>query len=200
MKPIIIVGAGPVGLTAALGLRFYGLPFEVFEEDEGLSSDTKAGTILTRTLEAFRRYGVVDEVLANALRIDEIGDDRVMVVPAPGVPGRMPFWRGDRPGRSAELGGRVGALARTIAKMPPKKAIEMLEGDHRLDERARPHRHHRQAPEEALTRAAQPDSSLEASAAPGARADRACPESASSERPSLATACRPATIAATLVR
>lgn len=74
MKPIIIVGAGPVGLTAALGLRFYGLPFEVFEEDEGLSSDTKAGTILTRTLEAFRRYGVVDEVLANALRIDEIGD------------------------------------------------------------------------------------------------------------------------------
>ena len=53
---------------------FYGLPFQLFEEDAGLSSDTKAGTILTRTLEAFRRYGVADRVLAKALRVDEIGD------------------------------------------------------------------------------------------------------------------------------
>src|SRR5262249_50290736 len=34
----------------------------------------KAGTVLTRTLEAFRRYGVADQVLAQALRVDEIGD------------------------------------------------------------------------------------------------------------------------------
>ena len=74
MKPVIVVGAGPVGLTTALGLHFYGLPFQLFEEDANLSSDTKAGTILTRTLEAFRRYGVADRVLARALRVDEIGD------------------------------------------------------------------------------------------------------------------------------
>src|SRR6516162_7257449 len=74
MKPILVIGAGPVGLTTALGLHFYGLPFQLFEEDATLSSDTKAGTILTRTLEAFRRYGVVDRVLAKALRVDEIGD------------------------------------------------------------------------------------------------------------------------------
>jgi 3-(3-hydroxy-phenyl)propionate hydroxylase len=74
MKPVIVVGAGPVGLTTALGLHFYGLPFQLFEEDASLSSDTKAGTILTRTLEAFRRYGVADRVLARALRVDEIGD------------------------------------------------------------------------------------------------------------------------------
>ncbi len=73
-KPIIVVGAGPVGLTTALGLDFYGLPFLLFEDDAALSRDTKAGTILTRTLEAFRRYGVADEVLAKALRVDEIGD------------------------------------------------------------------------------------------------------------------------------
>src|ERR1700738_1887483 len=73
-KPILVVGAGPVGLTAALGLHFYGLPFELFEEDDTLSRDTKAGTILTRTLEAFRRYGVADRVLAKALRVDEVGD------------------------------------------------------------------------------------------------------------------------------
>src|SRR5215475_9111962 len=74
MAPIIVVGAGPVGLTAALGLHFYGLPFLLFEDDAELSTDTKAGTVLTRTIEAFRRYGVADQVLAKALRIDEIGD------------------------------------------------------------------------------------------------------------------------------
>src|SRR6516225_2458002 len=74
MPPIIVVGAGPVGLTTALGLHFYGLPFALFEDDAELSLDTKAGTILTRTLEAFRRYGVAEAVLAKALRVDEIGD------------------------------------------------------------------------------------------------------------------------------
>src|SRR6266851_9565604 len=74
MPPIIVVGAGPVGLTTALGLRFYGLPFALFEDDAELSLDTKAGTVLTRTLEAFRRYGVADRVLAKSLRVDEIGD------------------------------------------------------------------------------------------------------------------------------
>ena len=67
IKPIIVVGAGPVGLTTALGLNFYGLPFLLFEDDAELSRDTKAGTILTRTIEAFRRYGVADQVLAKAL-------------------------------------------------------------------------------------------------------------------------------------
>jgi len=74
MKPIIVVGAGPVGLVTALGLDFYELPFELFEDDDVLSSDTKAGTILTRSLEAFRRYGVADGVLERALRLDEIGE------------------------------------------------------------------------------------------------------------------------------
>ena len=74
MAPIIVVGAGPVGLTTALGLDFYRLPFALFEDDAELSLDTKAGTILTRTIEAFRRYGVADQVLAKALRVDEIGD------------------------------------------------------------------------------------------------------------------------------
>src|SRR5262245_57238484 len=70
MKPIIVVGAGPVGLTTALGLDFYGLPFLLFEDDAELSRDTKAGTMLTRTLEAFRRYGVADQVPGKALGVD----------------------------------------------------------------------------------------------------------------------------------
>ncbi|WP_394830143.1 FAD-dependent monooxygenase [Pendulispora rubella] len=73
LLPVLIVGAGPIGLATALALSFYKIPFQLFEEDGTLSLDTKAGTVLTRTLEAFRRYGVVDDVLARALRIDEIG-------------------------------------------------------------------------------------------------------------------------------
>lgn len=73
-KPVLVVGAGPVGLMTALALKFYGIDFRLFEEDASFSSDTKAGTILTRTVEAFRRYGVDEAVLVRALRVDEIGD------------------------------------------------------------------------------------------------------------------------------
>ncbi len=72
--PVAIVGAGPIGLITALGLAYYGIPSVVYEDDLHLSLDTKAGTILSRTLEIFRRYGVADEVLAQSLRVDEIGE------------------------------------------------------------------------------------------------------------------------------
>lgn len=72
--PIVVVGAGPVGLTTALGLARYGLETVVLEEDDRLSLDTKAGTILTRTLEVLHRYGALPDVLRASLRIDEIGD------------------------------------------------------------------------------------------------------------------------------
>ncbi|MEO7402053.1 MAG: FAD-dependent monooxygenase [Burkholderiales bacterium] len=72
--PVAIIGAGPIGLTTALGLAFHRIPFVVFEDDERLSLDTKAGTTLTRTLEVFERYGVADAVLAQAVRVDEIGE------------------------------------------------------------------------------------------------------------------------------
>ena len=73
-RPVVIIGAGPVGLITALGLARQGLRCVVFEDDRRLSLDTKAGTILSRTLEIFHRYGVADAVLAQALRVDEIGE------------------------------------------------------------------------------------------------------------------------------
>lgn len=73
-KPILIAGAGPVGLMTALACKFYRLPFVLMEEDDSFSSDTKAGTILTRTIEAFQRYGVAGSVLGAALRVDLIGE------------------------------------------------------------------------------------------------------------------------------
>lgn len=72
--PVAIVGAGPIGLTTALGLASLGIDSVVFEDDTVLSLDTKAGTLLSRTLEVFRRYGVADAVLEKSLRVDEIGE------------------------------------------------------------------------------------------------------------------------------
>ena len=74
VKPVVVIGGGPIGLTTALGLVHYGMPVIVLEEDAELSRDTKAGTLLSRTLEIFERYGVGAEVLSQCLRIDEIGD------------------------------------------------------------------------------------------------------------------------------
>ena len=72
--PVAIVGAGPVGLTTALALAYYQIPFIVFEANAGLSTETKAGTTLTRTLEIWQRFGAASKVLAKAMRVDEIGD------------------------------------------------------------------------------------------------------------------------------
>lgn len=84
--PVAIVGAGPVGLVTALGLVHHGIPVVVFEQDDRLSRDTKAGTVLTRTLEVLHRYGALDAVLRAALRVDEIGDvDRATNAARPSV-------------------------------------------------------------------------------------------------------------------
>ncbi|GAB3199185.1 hypothetical protein GCM10027062_15020 [Nocardioides hungaricus] len=72
--PVAIVGAGPVGLITALGLVHYGVPVVVFEAEPALSGDTKAGTVLTRTLEVLDRYDALGPVLDASLRIDEIGE------------------------------------------------------------------------------------------------------------------------------
>ncbi|HEX7094618.1 MAG TPA: DEAD/DEAH box helicase, partial [Acidimicrobiales bacterium] len=73
---------------------------------------------------------------ASTWRIEEITHDRVVVTPAPGEPGKMPFWRGDGPGRPLELGRAVGELVRTVRSMPRDDAITKLRSEHGLDERA----------------------------------------------------------------
>src|SRR5690606_8880907 len=61
---------------------------------------------------------------ASTWRIEEITHDRVVVTPAPGEPGKMPFWRGDGPGRPLELGRAVGELVRTMRSLPRAEALE----------------------------------------------------------------------------
>jgi ATP-dependent helicase Lhr and Lhr-like helicase len=61
------------------------------------------------------RVGDVFALGATSWRIQEITHDRVLVLPAFGEPGRLPFWKGDGLGRPAELGQAVGAFIREIA-------------------------------------------------------------------------------------
>ncbi|HVY49860.1 MAG TPA: DEAD/DEAH box helicase, partial [Minicystis sp.] len=82
------------------------------------------------------RTGDVFLLGASSWRIEEITHDRVLVSPAPGVPGKMPFWHGDRPGRPVEFGAHVGELARTIAEARPDQAARRLHAEHGLDESA----------------------------------------------------------------
>ncbi len=69
------------------------------------------------------RVGDVFALGATSWRIEDITHDRVLVTPAPGVPGRLPFWKGDTLGRPAELGEAVGALGRELAALPAERAV-----------------------------------------------------------------------------
>jgi ATP-dependent helicase Lhr and Lhr-like helicase len=60
------------------------------------------------------RVGDVFSLGATSWRIEDITHDRVLVSPAPGQPGRLPFWHGDTLGRPAELGAAVGAFVREL--------------------------------------------------------------------------------------
>ncbi|TFC28593.1 DEAD/DEAH box helicase [Cryobacterium sp. TMT1-3] len=80
----------------------------------------------------------VNDVFAlgtTSWRIQEITHDRVLVVPAFGQPGRLPFWKGDGLGRPAELGQAIGAFVREVGSLPPGDARMRCAGGG-LDERA----------------------------------------------------------------
>jgi len=82
------------------------------------------------------RVGETFVLGASSWRIEEITHDRVLVSAAPGEPGKMPFWKGDRAGRPLELGLAIGHLTREMLRLPERDAIERLTRDHDLDERA----------------------------------------------------------------
>jgi ATP-dependent helicase Lhr and Lhr-like helicase len=82
------------------------------------------------------RVGETFVLGASTWRIEEITHDRVLVLPAPGEPGKMPFWKGDRAGRPLELGLAIGRLMHELVRLPPAQAIERLGRDHDLDPHA----------------------------------------------------------------
>jgi ATP-dependent Lhr-like helicase len=116
---------------------------------------TNAGTIPDRGLfgvylvDGGGRVGELDEEMvyearegqtfllgASTWRIEDITRDRVLVSPAPGVPGVAPFWKGEGIGRPAELGERIGAATRDLVARDDGDAAARLEREYGLDERA----------------------------------------------------------------
>ncbi|MBA3653611.1 MAG: DEAD/DEAH box helicase, partial [Actinobacteria bacterium] len=69
---------------------------------------------------------------ATTWRIEEITRERVIVTPAPGQPGKMPFWHGDQLGRPYELGRAVGAFLREVDDW----SNDRLRDDCALDDKA----------------------------------------------------------------
>jgi ATP-dependent Lhr-like helicase len=116
---------------------------------------TNAGTIPDRGLfgvhlvEGGSRVGELDEEMvyearagqtfllgASTWRIEEITRDRVLVSPAPGIPGLVPFWKGEGVGRPYELGEAIGKTARELVALDDERARARLRDEHALDDRA----------------------------------------------------------------
>jgi ATP-dependent helicase Lhr and Lhr-like helicase len=70
---------------------------------------------------------------ASTWRIEEISHNRVVVSPAPGEPGKMPFWRGDSAGRPVEFGRQIGEMSRELLRLPRPVAFTKLVEEHSLD-------------------------------------------------------------------
>jgi ATP-dependent Lhr-like helicase len=116
---------------------------------------TNAGTIPDRgmfgvhLIDGGGRVGELDEEMvyearagqtfllgASTWRIEEITRDRVLVSPAPGVPGAVPFWKGEGVGRPYELGEAIGKTSRELVALTEEKALTRLRDEHLLDDRA----------------------------------------------------------------
>jgi ATP-dependent Lhr-like helicase len=116
---------------------------------------TSGGTIPERGLygvflgEGGPRVGELDEEMvyesrpgetfvlgASTWRIERITPQQVIVSPAPGEPGKTPFWHGDAAGRPIELGRALGEFNRRIAGLDDDRAIATLTAEHNLDELA----------------------------------------------------------------
>ena len=124
VKRIAILNGGTIPDRGVYGVFLSGStkPLRVGELDEEMVFEARTGETFV--------------LGASTWRIDEITHDRVLVSPAPGEPGKMPFWHGDRPGRPIEFGRRIGALMRELRALPHSAAITKLTMQHDLDPQA----------------------------------------------------------------
>jgi ATP-dependent Lhr-like helicase len=122
VKMLAILNGGTIpdrGLYGVFLSGAEGKPIRVGELDEEMVFESRTGDTFV--------------LGASTWRIDEITHDRVLVSPAPGQPGKMPFWHGDNAGRPLEFGRRIGQLVRELRDMPRNAALSRLTREHDLD-------------------------------------------------------------------
>ncbi|HET9778283.1 MAG TPA: ATP-dependent helicase [Propionibacteriaceae bacterium] len=102
---VFLVGEGNASGRHAPGRR-------VGELDEEMVYETRVGDIFT--------------LGTTSWRVEQITHDQVLVSPAPGSPGRLPFWKGDAPGRPLELGRAYGRFVREVGALQPAAARARL--------------------------------------------------------------------------
>ena len=114
-RRLAVTNAGTIPDRGLFGVFIAGGGGRVGELDEEMVYEARAGQVIV--------------LGASSWRIEEITRDRVLVTPAPGVPGAVPFWKGEGVGRPYELGAAIGEFTRKlVAQREPK-----VEG---LDDRA----------------------------------------------------------------
>jgi ATP-dependent Lhr-like helicase len=120
-KRVAIANAGTIPDRGLYGVFLAGAdrPVRVGELDEEMVFETEVGDTFT--------------LGASTWRVEEITHDRVLVSPAPGEPGKTPFWHGDQAGRPVELGLAIGKLIRDLRATPRNAAIDRLVRLHDLD-------------------------------------------------------------------
>ncbi|PPH32767.1 ATP-dependent helicase [Rathayibacter rathayi] len=115
-------GAQRLAVTSGGTIPDRGL-FGVFMVGEPGSTGNRVGE-LDEEMVYESRVGDVFALGATSWRIQEITYDRVIVTPAFGEPGRLPFWKGDSQGRPAELGEAIGAFTREVGAAAAETARE----------------------------------------------------------------------------
>jgi len=120
-KRVAIANAGTIPDRGLYGVFLAGAdrPVRVGELDEEMVFETQVGETFT--------------LGASTWRVEEITHDRVLVTPAPGEPGKMPFWHGDQSGRPVELGYAIGRMVRELRGVPRTTAVERLIHHHDLE-------------------------------------------------------------------
>src|SRR6266516_3520513 len=121
-RRLAVTNAGTIPDRGLFGVFIVGVepPSRVGELDEEMVYEARAGQVIV--------------LGASSWRIEEITRDRVLVSPAPGVPGAVPFWKGEGVGRPYELGEAIGRASRELVAQSHKVAQKRLVEEHRLDE------------------------------------------------------------------
>ncbi|HEX2119235.1 MAG TPA: helicase-related protein, partial [Acidimicrobiales bacterium] len=137
LRPRIVWDRAEGTLRARSGARMLAVVSGGTIPDRGLYGVFTPGPAGSGGKEQWNRVGELDEEMvyesrvgetfvlgATTWRIEEITRDRVIVTPAPGQPGKMPFWHGDGLGRPAELGRAIGAFLRDVETWSDERLAE----------------------------------------------------------------------------